>query len=498
MDPTADSTRPDPATLVTAAGSESRDPAAAIHREARLRYWDHLARLDEPPAWNRAYRERLAVVYRHLIPDGRRVLELGCGAGDLLAAVRPSAGVGVDFSAEMVARARRRHAHLRFLQQDVHALDVDGPFDVVILSDLVNELWDLQGVLDRVRRVATPRTRLVLNTYSRLWDWPLAAVRRLKLARPVLEQNWLTVPDLVNMLDLAGFETLRTWPEVLWPLRTPGLAPLANRLLVRFWPFRHLGLANFLVARPRPAVVDPPAAPTVSVVVPARNEAGNIASILARTPDMGGGTELIFVEGHSRDDTFGTIERALAAQPERRATLFRQRGIGKGDAVRLGFEHASGDVLMILDADLAVPPEYLPRFYDALRAGVADFVNGVRLVYPMEAQAMRPLNLLGNKCFGAAFSWLLGQRVKDTLCGTKALWAEDYRLIAAHRGHFGDFDPFGDFDLLFGAARLGLKIVDLPIRYRQRTYGKTNIQRFRHAWLLVRMLGVAARRLKFV
>jgi glycosyltransferase involved in cell wall biosynthesis len=259
-------------------------------------------------------------------------------------------------------------------------------------------------------------------------------------------------------------------------------------------------LTNFVIARPAAQMraQERERAPTVSVIVPARNEAGNIEQIFQRTPELGGGTELVFVEGHSTDDTYAAIERAIAANPHRRAKLMRQTGKGKGDAVRLGFAEASGDVLMILDADLTVPPESLPRFYDALVGGRGEFVNGVRLVYPMEKQAMRLINLAGNKFFGLAFSWLLGQPIKDTLCGTKVLRKSDYERIAANRAYFGDFDPFGDFDLLFGAAKLNLKIVDLPIRYRERTYGTTNINRFRHGWLLIRMVAFAAWRIRFV
>ena len=236
----------------------------------------------------------------------------------------------------------------------------------------------------------------------------------------------------------------------------------------------------------------------MSVIVPTRNEAGNIAQIFARAPEMGRGTELIFVEGHSQDNTYEVISQAITDHPERRCRLLQQTGVGKGDAVRLGFERANGDILMILDADLTVPPEDLPRFYEALRSGKGELVNGVRLVYPMEKQAMRFLNLLGNKFFSLAFSWLLGQPVKDTLCGTKALWKVDYAQIAANRTYFGDFDPFGDFDLLFGAAKLNLKLVDIPIRYRERTYGTTNIQRWRHGWLLLQMVLFACKRIKFV
>jgi glycosyltransferase involved in cell wall biosynthesis len=276
----------------------------------------------------------------------------------------------------------------------------------------------------------------------------------------------------------------------------PLLASLCNRWLVRLWPFRLLALTNFTVARAVDLAKPKPA--TVSVIVPARNESGNIEGIFRRVPTMGAGTELIFVEGHSSDDTYAQIEHAMPRYPHIKSRLLKQTGKGKGDAVRLGFSHAEGDVLMILDADLTVPPEDLLRFYNALVSGKAEFVNGVRLVYPMEKEAMRFFNLLGNKFFSFTFSWLLGQNIKDTLCGTKALWRAHYDRIAANRSYFGDFDPFGDYDLIFGAAKHNLKMLDLPVRYRERVYGETNIQRWHHGLLLLRMVLVAMNRIKFV
>jgi glycosyltransferase involved in cell wall biosynthesis len=252
-----------------------------------------------------------------------------------------------------------------------------------------------------------------------------------------------------------------------------------------------------VIARPAPA--QPPAQQaSVSVIVPARNEAGNIPAIFERLPQLGPQMEIVFVEGHSQDGTRAAIEREITAHAERDCRLIQQSGVGKADAVRAGFAAARGQILMILDADLTVPPEDLTRFQAALLTGKGELINGVRLVYPMERQAMQGLNLLGNKLFSLAFSWLLGQPIKDTLCGTKVLWRRDYDRIRAGRSYFGDFDPFGDFDLLFGAAKLNLKIIDLPIRYRERSYGSTNIQRWKHGWLLVRSLAVAALRLKFV
>lgn len=472
--------------------------AREAHHAARLAHWDALARqTDQQAGWGGYYRRRLAHVYR-TFASGRRVLEVGCGLGDVVGSLGAAAAVGVDFSQEMITRAAARHPDVRFVRADAHHLEsLDGPFDLIILSDLVNDLWDVQEVFEQVARLSNRRTRLVLNFYSRLWEPPLALAGAIGLARPTLHQNWFTTEDVINLLQLSGFEPIRRWEEVLWPIGTPVVAEAANRYLVKIWPFRWMALTNFVLARPQPRAASGRTRPTVSVVVPARNEAGNILQLFSRLPEMGGGTEIVFVEGHSKDETFATIQREVARHPERRCQVFQQAGVGKGDAVRLGYAHATGDILMILDADLTVPPEDLPRFYEALQSGHGEFVNGVRLVYPLEGEAMRFFNLVANKFFGRAFSWLLGQPIKDTLCGTKVLWNTDYQLIAANRKHFGDFDPFGDFDLLFGAARLGLRIVDLPIRYRARTYGTTNIQRWRHGVLLLRMVVFGARRLKF-
>jgi ubiquinone/menaquinone biosynthesis C-methylase UbiE len=476
-----------------------KETARQRYQQVRQAHWDGVARrLDHWHGWGGYYHQRLTQVYQSLVAPGQRVLELGCAQGDLLAALEPGLGVGVDFSAEMIKRAAQRHPDLYFIQADAHALSMDQKFDYIILSDLVNDLWDVQTVFEQIARLATPRTRVMLNSYSRLWELPLAVAEQLGLAKPNLDQNWLTVEDIAGLLYLADFEVIRHWPEIIWPLPAPFLDTFLNRFVAKIWPFKHLALTNFIVARPVPQRELLAERSLVSVIIPARNEAGNIPQIFTRTPEMGRGTELIFVEGHSKDDTYAAIERAMADHPGRRCQLLRQNGVGKGDAVRLGFVHASGDMLMILDADLTMPPEDLPRFYEVLRSGKGEFANGVRLVYPMEEQAMRFLNLLGNKFFSLAFSWLLGQPIKDTLCGTKALWKADYDLIAANRAYFGDFDPFGDFDLLFGAARQNMKVVEVPVRYQQRTYGTTNIQRWKHGWLLLKMVLFAAGRIKFV
>ena len=458
------------------------------YQQTRQSHWDSIAqKRDNWRGMGKWYHRRLIEIYQYLVSPNQRVLEIGCGMGSLLAHLKPSYGVGIDFSEEMIARAKQRHPELEYLQMDAHDLSsLEGKFDIIIFSDTVNDLWDVQCALEQTKRLCTPHTRLILNFYNHLWQLPLTIAQNLNLAAPMLNQNWLTPEDVDNMLHLAGFESIQFTHEVLWPLPLGGFA---NRYLVKLWPFHNFALSNFVIARPS---LQPENASSVSVVIAARNEAGNIKSIFERVPKMGSGTEIVFVEGHSRDNTYETIADEIPLHPSTPSLLFRQPGIGKADAIRLGFEKASGDILMILDADLTVPPEDLPRFYDAIVSGKGEFVNGVRLVYPMEKEAMRTLNFIGNKLFSMSFSWLLGQPIKDTLCGTKVMWREDYEKIAANRSYFGDFDPFGDFDLIFGAAKLNRKIIDLPIRYRERTYGTTNISRWKHGLLLLRMVAFAA------
>lgn len=443
----------------------------------------------------RRYHQLVGRHFSHLVPPNRRVLEAGCGLGDLLATVKPARGVGVDFSRAMIEAARQRHSHLDFRVADAAQFATQEQFDYILLSDLVNDLPDVQAVFDHLRGAAHCRTRLVLNFFNNLWRPILTLSVKLGLKAPTPPPNWLSADDVKNLLHLAGWEVVKVDPRILWPVPTPFLASLLNHWLAPLLP--HFCLTIFIVARPKPQLVAQ-SHYHCSVVIPARNEAGNIAPAVQRIPEMGMGTEIIFVEGGSTDETWNEIQRVAKENPQRNIRAIKQEGHGKGGAVRDGFAAATGDLLFILDADLTMPPEELPKFYEIARGGTAEFVNGVRLVYPMEQEAMQFLNMVANKLFGLAFSWLLGQKIKDTLCGTKVLFREDYEAIAKSRPYFGDFDPFGDFDLIFGAAKLNLRMVDLPIRYAARTYGQTNIHRWRHGWLLLRMVFFAARRLKFL
>lgn len=446
------------------------------------------------PAFSRKFHSLLGRYYAQMIPDGVTVLEIGCGDGGLLAQLPGRTVTGVDLSAKHLAKARERVPNGRFFEQAGEALMLDGTFDYIIISETVNLAADVQRLFDEALKVAHPGTRLILNFYSSLWSPILTAATALGLRARSPASNWLSLHDVWNMLELGGWQPLEVQPRILLPIDVPVLGTLLNRFLAPILPW--FCLTSFCVARPRPPLKREREY-TVSVVVPARNESGNIEAIIRRIPEMGLGTEIVLIEGNSTDDTWAKIKALADTSHGRRLKILQQTGRGKGNAVREGFAASSGEVLMILDADLTVPPEELPKFYDVVASRHGEFANGVRLVYPMETEAMQFLNLLANKAFSVIFTWLLLQPIKDTLCGTKVLFRTDYDHIAKNRAFFGEFDPFGDFDLLFGADKLHLKIADIPVRYRDRTYGSTNINRWRHGWLLLRMVLFAARKLRF-
>jgi SAM-dependent methyltransferase len=431
------------------------------------------------------------------VPENASVLELGCGTGDLLSGLNPSRGVGIDISSEMVNVAARKHPELEFRQGDIDKLHPwEETFDFLILADVVGHLQDIEESFRRLRSFCRPDTRVIVSYYNFLWEPILEAGERVGLKMPQEHQNWLSTEDICNVLSLSHYEVVKTESRLLLPKYIPLAGSVINKYLASLPGIRKLCLCKYIVARP--LQLREKISYGTSIVIPCRNEKGNIEQAVKRIPPFGSGQEILFVEGGSADGTREEVERVMEAFPQKEIKLLVQDGRGKGDAVRKGFAAAKGEILMILDADLTVPPEDLTKFYSALADDLGEFINGCRLVYPMEKQAMRFLNLLGNKFFSMMFTWILNQRFKDTLCGTKALFKRDYERIRANRGYFGDFDPFGDFDLIFGAVKQSLKVVEVPIRYRDRTYGSTNIRRFRHGLLLLKMMFFAYRKIKAV
>lgn len=450
------------------------------YRKSKAYYWNYITRYCD-----------------YFIHDKDSVLEIGCGTGELIAALKGQRKLGVDFSEKMIGHALEQFPAMDFKVMDAQALEIEEKFDVVIMSNLIGSLTDVEEAVREVHKVCHSGTRLIITSYSFFWE-PLshfAELTGLKKKQPT--QNWLSRKDCTNLLYLAGFEVYRRNRNVLIPIYIPLISWFFNDILSKLPIINSLSLNQFLFARLQPETRERKEC-SVSIVIPARNESGNIENAILRMPEFGTHQEIIFVEGNSTDDTWARIQEIKAKYDATHdIRIFQQEGRGKADAVRKGYSNATGDILMILDADLTMPPEDLPKFYEALVSGKGEFINGSRLVYPMEKNAMRFLNILGNKFFSMAFSWLLDQPVKDTLCGTKVMYRSDYEKLVNNRVFFGDFDPFGDFDLLFGAYKLNLKIIDLPVRYQERIYGDTNISRFKHGMILLKMWLYAVRKIKF-
>ncbi len=467
-------------------------PGAVRHLESLEKFFSGVQRRSP---LSKHYTNLIAHRYNLLINPSESVLEIGCGQGDLLSLLNGNRKRGVDLSPEQIERGRSLYPGLDLRVGVGEAFKANNEvFDVIVLSDVLNQAGDVEVLLRRVHAVSHDKTKVLISIQNNIWRPFVTLGRALGLAQRQPPSNWLSRKDVINLCALADWEVFKTMGHVLMPLPVPLLSSFLNRWIAPAMEWACL--TNFLIARPSRRPRRDPG--VVSVVVPARNEAGSLPQLLDRVPRLGAETELIIIEGHSKDDTWDVIQGLPDVFPGGRIVKFRQTGKGKGNAVQEAFRQAKGDIVTILDADLTMPPEDLPKYVEALASGKADFANGVRLVYPMENEAMKFANLCANKAFSLVFSWLLGQPVKDTLCGTKAMWREDYVKLDANRSFFGDFDPFGDFDLLFGADKLNLKIMDIPIRYRERFYGETNIQRWRHGVILLSMVVFAARRLKFV
>ncbi len=458
-------------------------PSLSSYRKNRSYYWQDII--------------NYCNYYSH---EDYSVLEIGCGTGNLINGLKARKKTGIDFSSKMLEQAKSNYPAINFIEMDAENLNINETFDLIIISNVIGFVEDVQKVFSELKKIAHPGTKIIVTYYNYFWEPFVKLAEGIGLKAKTPNQNWLSQADICNLLYISGFDVYKTTRRMLFPFYIPILSALLNKYLAHLPLLKSLNLNTYSFARPLPIDTEETAKNkfSISIVIPARNESGNIENAIQRLPVMGKSMEIIFIEGNSTDDTWQKIQEiAEKYKHSHNIKIGQQEGKGKGDAVRKGYSMATGDILMILDADLTVPPEDLPKFYEAIATRKGDFINGCRLIYPMEKNAMRFLNLLGNKFFSIMFTWLLDQSFKDTLCGTKVIFREDYLHLIKNRAYFGEFDPFGDYDLIFGAHKLNLKIVELPIRYQERTYGTTNISRFKHGILLLRMCLFAAKKIKF-
>jgi len=427
------------------------------------------------------YYQDLLSFYKFNVPIHRKIIEIKNRNYSILAELKPSQGVCIDL----------------FKNPNINELNLKEKFEYIILPDSLNQLDDIQKVIHKLRNLVTPESRIILNYYNFFWSPLLIFAEKLGLKKKQKQDkdNWLNTDDIHNLLAIEDFEIIKTNKRFLFPVYIPIISKFINKYIGNLPIINKFCLVNYIIARPLRIKRENKL--KVSVIIPARNEKGNIENAVKRLPKLGQHTEIIFIEGHSKDNTYQEIKKVAKKYKQLDIKYTKQEGIGKSDAVRKGFAMAKGDILMILDADLTVPPEELIKFYSAIVSGKGELIIGSRLVYPMEQEAMQPLNVFGNKFFSVIFTWMLGQSIKDTLCGTKVISQENYQKIAANRDYFGDFDPFGDFDLIFGSAKLNFKFIEIPIKYKARQYGETNISRFKHGLLLLKMTLFALNKLKF-
>lgn len=446
---------------------------------------------------NRYFYRKLGDFLKFIIEPGSSAVIFRSEIGQLFDNLELSRAAGVDICEKMVDEAKRRNPGVEFRSADPEDVSFDGTFENIVFYSL-GDIIDIEKAFLNTAAFSDDSTRLIVINYNYLWRPLVFLAEKLGLKVPQPTQNWLNIPVIENLLHISGYEVVKEYYQVLFPYNVPVLSWFLNGVVAKLPIVKKLCFLQILVARKAPS----PAAGReykVSVIIPCKNEKGNVEDAVRRVPEMGRGTEIIFCDDKSTDGTAEEVRRVIAKYPERDIKLVPGPGICKAKNVWAGFDAATGDILMILDADLTVIPEELPYFYAAISSGAGEFINGTRMVYPMQKEAMRTLNIIGNKFFSSTFSYLLGQNLTDTLCGTKVLFRRDWPRIKRLLGSWGITDRWGDYELIFGAAKLHLKIVEVPVHYLERTYGETKMtKRFQNGLVMLRMCLAALKKFKFV
>jgi len=439
------------------------------------------------------YRQFLNSV-KYIIPERSSVLNIGCSTGYILNQLNPARGVGVESSPEQIKYASEKYPDLEFFDMEVENVEIDGTFDYILISG-IEDMVDIKSVLDSIKKNCHRHTRIIISHYSYLWQPLVSLAEKAKIRLPQAVHNWFSNNDVKNMFNLSDYNVIHTKKLILFPFYIPLISYMLNKYLARLPLLRHLTMSRLTIAYPRQHETREY---SVSVVIPCRNEAGNIQDAVERIPELGSHTEIVFCDDKSTDKTADNVRKMQKKYPDKDIKLVEGPGICKAENVWTGFDAASGEILMILDADLTVIPEELPYFYEAIARGYGEFINGSRLVYPMHDDAMRGFNIIGNKFFSIFFTYILDSSIKDTLCGTKVMWAKDFEKIKVLRGRWGIKDRWGDYELIFGAAKNHLKIIDLPVHYMERTYGETKMtNRFKNGWIMLKMSMASLFKIKF-
>lgn len=434
----------------------------------------------------RSYRLLISKEINKLIPNDNSVLDVGCGTGYLTNLINMEKISALEPNINLFNYAKNKYKNIKFYNQK--AEDHNKKYDYIILSDTLSYTFDLYEIFNSLKKNLNENGKTIITIYNPLFKPLIDFIKLLKFIPTKNNINWLTPSDIFNFLYLTDWEVIKFDKKIVFPFNIPFITSFINKFFEIFLPF--LCLKSIYVCKPKYKNIDLKTRnqTSLSIIIPARNEEGNIEQILKRFPLINNKIELIFVEGNSTDNTWREIQDVSKKFPSLNVKFFQQPGSGKYDAVKFGISKSNGEFFLILDSDMTVPPEEIKKFYEILNSGKAEMVNGVRLVYPLERDSMQYLNFMANKFFSIAFSWIFRQRISDTLCGTKGMSKNNYLKIINQKNLFKLNDPFGDFELIFGAYFLNLKIVDIPIRYQKRYYGSTNIRRFFHGTVLLKIL----------
>ena len=443
---------------------------------------------------NPYYYKQLIKSLQFIIEEGSKVLHIRCSTGYLLNELKPKLGIGIDDSLLQIEEASKSYPHLKFINQDTEDLHISEKFDYILITS-IEDIVDIKALLDKLSQCCHSHTRIIIVNYNYLWNPLVKLAEYFKLKIPQKMHNWVSVKDISNILTLSNYEAIIKRKIILYPFYIPVISHLLNKFIARLPFFKDFTLLRITIAR---SIIYNNNDSSVSVIIPCKNEAGNVEDAVKRIPAMGSHTEIIFCDDKSTDGTADKIKELIALYPQKDIKLIYGPGICKSENVWTGFDVAKGDILMILDADLTVLPEELPYFYEAINKRYGEFINGSRLVYPMHDEAMRFFNVFGNKFFSLFFSYILDTNIKDTLCGTKVLWKRDYERLKKVRGSWGIKDRWGDYELIFGAAKINLKIIDLPVHYYERIYGETKMtNRLKNGWIMLKMSWAALQKIKF-
>ena len=358
---------------------------------------------------------------------------------------------------------------------------INKKYQRIILTDVVENYDDVFALLNIVSNLLTIDGKLIISSINTKYLILSRTLEFLKLKDSNENTSYIHVKKIRNITSGVGLEYQKFYTKQLFPFSFFYVGNVINKIMEIISFQLNLGIKTYIIFRP--AIITN-SKNSKSIIIPAKNEEGNLVELVSRIPKFEN-TEIIFSYGKSKDNTLKVMKQITQSNKLFKFKLVKQTKNGKANAVWEALNVVENDLIAILDADISVDPETLSDFFDIIEKNNADFVNGTRLIYDMEKNSMRFLNRIGNRFFQFFISKIIKEALTDSLCGTKVFKKSYLNDLYFWQNIFGKKDPFGDFDLIFAAAYSGQKIVEMPIVYRERKYGTTQIARFKDGFKLL-------------